>query len=325
MTVPQSIVAQVKKLRAKIEQHNYNYYVLDRPQITDAEYDGLFRELQRIERQYPQLVTRESPTQRVGAAPLSDFAQVRHRTPMLSLNNAFEHDEVAAFDKRVREALDAETVEYAAEPKFDGLAISLNYEKSLLVTGATRGDGYTGEDVTANLRTIRAIPLKLRTAHPPELLEVRGEVLMPRVEFERLNLRQRGQDDKEFANPRNAAAGTLRQLDPRITATRRLMFYAYGIGAAPDGGLRKHSKVLDWLAELGFPVSAERKVVKGVDGLLGFYRTIGAKREQLPFDIDGVVYKVNDLAAQNILGFVSRAPRYAIAHKFPAEEANTIV
>ena len=325
MTVPKSILAQVQKLRADIEQHNHYYYVLDRPQITDAEYDGLFRELQHIEQQFPQLVTLESPTQRVGAAPLSEFTQVKHRMPMLSLNNAFEDVEVAAFDKRVREALDVETVEYAAEPKFDGLAISLSYEKSLLITGATRGDGYTGEDVTANLRTIRAIPLKLRTAHPPELLEVRGEVLMPKVEFERLNLRQRGQGDKEFVNPRNAAAGTLRQLDPRITATRRLMFYAYGIGTTPDGSLRKHSQVLEWLAELGFPVTSERKVVKGVDGLLDYYRTIGAKREQLPFDIDGVVYKVNDLSAQNILGFVSRAPRYAIAHKFPAEEAITVV
>ena len=326
MAIAEKILARAKQLRTEIERHNYRYYVLDRPQITDAEYDRLFRELQDIEQQYPQLVTPDSPTQRVGAAPLDEFAQITHRTPMLSLNNAFEREEVAAFDKRAREALDVAMVEYAAEPKFDGLAISLNYQQGLLASGATRGDGYSGEDVTANLRTIRAIPLKLRTTHPSDLLEVRGEVLMPKAEFERLNFRQREHGEKEFVNPRNAAAGTLRQLDPRVTATRRLMFYAYGIGAPPaDGKLHKHSQVLDWLAGLGFPVTAERKVVKGVDGLLDYYRAIGAKREQLPFDIDGVVYKVNDLAAQDMLGHVSRAPRYAIAHKFPAEEAITVV
>ena len=325
MTVPSHIAAHARKLRSSIEQHNFNYYVLDRPLIPDAEYDRLFRELQELEQKYPQLVTSDSPTQRVGAAPRTDFAQVTHRTPMLSLNNAFEDDAVVAFDRRVREALESEHVEYAAEPKFDGLAVSLAYEHGVLTTGATRGDGYTGEDVTANLRTIRAIPLRLRGPHPPAWLEVRGEVLMLKADFKQLNRMQSAQGDKEFANPRNAAAGSLRQLDPRITATRRLAFFAYGTGGTDYGKLSRHSQVLERLADLGFPVTAEREVVAGIAGLLGYYRAIGARREQLPFDIDGVVYKVNDLAAQNTLGFVSRAPRFAIAHKFPAEEATTVV
>ncbi len=323
--VPKSIRARVEKLRADIEQHNHNYYVLDRPTVPDAEYDRLFRELLQLEEHYPRLVVPESPTQRVGAAPLKDFTQFTHRTPMLSLNNAFEDEEVRAFDRRVCEALEVEDVEYAAEPKFDGLAISLTYVTGLLTTGATRGDGYTGEDVTANLRTVRAIPLKLRGAHPPGLLEVRGEVLMQKADFEQLNRRQREQGEKEFVNPRNAAAGSLRQLDPRITATRRLAFYAYGTGAPDYGKLRRHSQVLELLAELGFPVTPERRVMQGVAGLLDYYRAIGIRRVELPYDIDGVVYKVNDLAAQNALGFVSRAPRFAIAHKFPAEEATTVV
>jgi len=225
----------------------------------------------------------------------------------------------------VREGLESEHVEYAAEPKFDGLAVSLAYEQGVLTTGATRGDGYTGEDVTANLRTIRAIPLRLRGPHPPAWLEVRGEVLMLKDDFECLNRTQSAQGERQFANPRNAAAGSLRQLDPRITAARPLTFFAYGTGGTDYGKLRRHSQVLDWLAELGFPVTAEREVVTGIAGLLDYYRAIGERRGQLPFDIDGVVYKVNDLAAQNTLGFVSRAPRFAIAHKFPAEEAATVV
>ncbi|MDB5812607.1 MAG: ligase, NAD-dependent [Betaproteobacteria bacterium] len=325
MAIAPEIDARVAQLRAELDQHNYNYYALDRPVISDAEYDGLFRELQSLEQQHPELVTADSPTQRVGTEPLAQFAQVTHRTPMLSLGNAFADDEIAAFDKRVREGLDADAVEYAAEPKFDGLAISLIYVDGRLATAATRGDGYTGEDVTANLRTLRAIPLKLRTTKAPEMLEVRGEVLMLRADFERMNQRQRELGEREFVNPRNAAAGSLRQLDPRITATRRLAFYAYGTGAAVDPELRKHSQLLDRLSELGFPVTAERAVVKGVEGMLGYYGAIGARRAKLPFDIDGVVYKVNDLSAQNTLGFVSRAPRYAIAHKFPAEEATTVV
>jgi len=325
MAVPHSIAARVEQLRAELEQHNYHYYVLDSPLIPDAEYDRLFRELQELEQKHPQLVTPESPTQRVGAAVQTDFAPVAHATPMLSLNNAFEEEAVVAFDRRVREALEAACVDYAAEPKFDGLAVSLAYERGVLTTGATRGDGYTGEDVTANVRTIRAIPLRLRGPHPPAWLEVRGEVLMLKADFERLNCAQSAQGEKAFVNPRNAAAGSLRQLDPRITAARPLAFFAYGIGGTDYGKLQRHSQMLDWLAGLGFPVTAERQVVTGIAGLLDYYRAIGQRRGQLPFDIDGVVYKVNDLAAQNTLGFVSRAPRFAIAHKFPAEEAVTVV
>src|SRR4051812_590611 len=232
MAIAPEIIARVAALRAEIDQHNYNYYALDQPVVSDAEYDGLFRELQALEAQYPALISNDSPTQRVGAEPLAEFAQVTHRTPMLSLGNAFADEEITAFDKRIREAIDAPTVEYAAEPKFDGLAISLIYVDGKLATAATRGDGYNGEDVTANLRTLRAIPLKLRTADVPALLEVRGEVLMLRADFERMNQRQRELGQREFVNPRNAAAGSLRQLDPRITATRRLAFYAYGTGSA---------------------------------------------------------------------------------------------
>lgn len=325
MTVPSQIAARVKRLRDEIEQSNYNYYVLDRPAISDAEFDRLFRELEQIERQYPQLIIPDSPTQRIGAAPLADFEPVKHRTPMLSLNNALKDDDVMAFDRRMREELDLDHVEYAAELKFDGVAVSLTYTKGLLTTGATRGDGYTGEDVTLNLRTIRAIPLKLRATHPPNLFEVRGEVLMLKADFDRLNLEQRERREKEFVNPRNAAAGSLRQLDPRITAGRRLTFYAYGIGDQDYGSLHKHSQTLDKLVELGFPVSVEHKIIKGIEGLLGYYHSVGAKRDKLPFQIDGVVYKVNDLIAQRQIGFVSRAPRFALAHKYPAEEATTTV
>ncbi len=325
MSVPKPIATHAAQLRGAVEEHNYNYYVLDRPVISDAEYDRLFQELQGIEGQYPQLISADSPTQRVGAAPLSEFAQVTHRTPMLSLNNAFDESEVVAFDKRICEALDVTTVEYAAEPKFDGLAVSIVYENGRLTTGATRGDGYTGEDVTANLRTVRAIPLKLRGAHQQHRFEVRGEVLMLKADFERMNRRQQEMSEKEFVNPRNAAAGSLRQLDPRITATRPLTFYAYGAAAPMDGRIRSHTQLLDRLAELGLPVTLERRTITGVQGLLEYYRDIGGRRQQLPFDIDGVVYKVDDLAAQQQLGFVSRAPRFAIAHKFPAEEASTIV
>ena len=316
------IKTRIKQLREDIERHNYQYYALDQPLISDAEYDLLFRELQDLEARHPELVSPDSPTRRIGTAPLSEFAEIKHRVPMLSLNNAFDEDEVAAFDRRVREALDAGEIEYATEPKFDGLAISLTYEHGVLVHGATRGDGYTGEDVTANLRTVKAIPLRLGGKHLPALLEVRGEVLMLKADFEQLNRAQRDKGEKEFVNPRNAAAGSLRQLDSRITATRRLTFFAYGLGAAegvPE--FKKHSELLGYLAEHHFPVARERRVVKGVSGLLDCYRMIGDRRPRLPYDIDGVVYKVNDLAAQQKLGFVSRAPRFAIAHKFPAEEA----
>ncbi|HEY0335871.1 MAG TPA: NAD-dependent DNA ligase LigA, partial [Burkholderiales bacterium] len=302
--------------------HNYQYYALDEPLISDAQYDVLFRELQALEAQYPELVTSDSPTQRIGAQPQTAFGQLKHRLPMLSLSNAFETEEVSAFDRRVREALGVEEVEYAAEPKFDGLAISLTYSDGVFVRGATRGDGYTGEDVTANLRTIRAIPLRLSAAKAPALLEVRGEVLMLKRDFEAMNASQRAKGEREFVNPRNAAAGTLRQLDARITASRRLTFYAYGLGAAEGAPqLMRHSEVLDFLAGNRFRVAAERDVVTGVQGLLTYYQGIGEQRARLAYDIDGVVYKVNALAAQERLGYVARAPRFAIAHKFAAEEA----
>lgn len=315
-------VARAQQLRDEIDRHNYSYYALDDPLISDAEYDRLYRELQELEARHPEIVTPESPTQRVGAAPLQAFATVEHQVPMLSLNNAFDAEDVAGFDRRVREALEADCVEYAAEPKFDGLAVSLVYEHGRLVRGATRGDGHAGEDVTANLRTIRAIPVRLDDPRPPALVEVRGEVLMLKADFERLNEAQRGRGEKEFANPRNAAAGSLRQLDSRITASRPLAFFAYGVGEArglPDFG--RHSELLDYLAARRQPVSRERRVVAGVEGMLGYYQTMASRRGGLPYDIDGVVYKVNAVEAQRRLGFVARAPRFAVAHKFPAEEA----
>jgi len=318
------VPSRVHALRKEIEHHNYQYYVLDAPSIPDAEYDQLWRELQTLEAAHPELASAISPTQRVGAAPLAAFSQISHRQAMLSLNNAFGDTEVAAFDKRVREGLGTEEVEYAVEPKFDGLAISLIYEKGRLVCGATRGDGNTGEDVSANLRTIKAIPLHLDTE--ADLLEVRGEVLMLRRDFERLNEAQRARGEKEFVNPRNAAAGSLRQLDSKVTAERRLHFFVYGIGASEGWPtVDTHDAVMHRLAALRLPVSTERAVVRGLPGLLDFYRLMGARRSTLPFDIDGVVYKVNRLADQTRLGFVSRAPRFAIAHKFPAEEALTTI
>jgi DNA ligase (NAD+) len=317
---------RAKRLRAQLADANYRYYVLDAPTISDAEYDRLFRELQEVEARHPELATPDSPTQRIGAAPVAAFGTVRHRVPMLSINNAFDAAEVEAFDRRVREALDGGEIEYACEPKFDGLAISLAYERGAFVQGATRGDGYSGEDVTPNLRTVGGIPLRLRGGQPPRLLEVRGEVLMYRRDFEALNARQRAQGGKEFANPRNAAAGSLRQLDSRITAGRPLRFFAYGVGESQAMKVpATQSALLDRLAALGLPVCPERAVVKGAAGLLEYYRRCGQRRERLPYDIDGVVYKVNRLDLQRELGFVARAPRFALAHKFPAEEAATEV
>ena len=326
MAAPRELVDRAKKLRARIEDANRRYYVLDSPTIDDAEYDRLFRELQALEASHPDLASPDSPTQRVGAAPAEEFGTVRHRVPMLSINNAFADEEVAAFDRRVRESLGVESVEYACEPKFDGLAVNLTYERGGFVRGATRGDGYSGEDVTANLRTVRSIPLRLQSTAPPRRVEVRGEVLMYRRDFEALNARQREKGEKEFANPRNAAAGSLRQLDSRITASRPLRFFAYGVGETEDLRLPEtQARLLDLLADLGLPVCAAREVAKGVDGMLAFYRQLGAKRARLPYDIDGVVYKVNRLDRQRELGFVARAPRFALAHKFPAEEATTEV
>jgi DNA ligase (NAD+) len=322
MAVTEKARRRADALRRDIETHSHRYYVLDAPTIPDAEYDKLFQELVELEAAYPELVAPDSPTQRVGGMPLEEFPQVIHRTPMLSLNNAFTEEDVIGFDRRVREGLGKEEIEYAAEPKFDGLAISLLYDRGRFVQGATRGDGYTGEDVTANLRTVRSIPLKLRHARPPGSVEVRGEVVMYKADFERLNARQRERGEKEFANPRNAAAGSLRQLDPKITASRPLRFFAYGVG--DSRGFRRHSEVLDWIAERGLPVS-ERATVRGLSGLFGFYRSMGEKRDKLPYAIDGVVYKVNRLDYQQSLGFVSRAPRFAVAHKYAPEEAITEV
>ncbi|MBD9431514.1 NAD-dependent DNA ligase LigA [Achromobacter sp. ACM03] len=339
------------RLRAEIEQHNVRYYVYDDPSISDAEYDRLMRELQALEAEHPELVTPESPTQRVGAAPVSAFGSVRHVVPMLSLGNAFDEEDVTAFDRRVTDTLrgagllgPAQQADYFCELKLDGLAISLRYEDGRLVQAATRGDGQTGEDVTSNIRTIKAIPLQLKGAYP-KVLEVRGEVLMNRADFEKLNQAQAKRDEKVFVNPRNAAAGSLRQLDPRITAKRPLRFFAYGWGevqglAGSQGGLfaeasagaaeasqlpeKSHGAMLDWLASLGLPVNVKHNHrASGAEGLMAFYAKVGKLRPELPYDIDGVVYKVDSLPAQKVLGFVARAPRFALAHKFAAEEATT--
>jgi DNA ligase (NAD+) len=324
MPAPREVAERVRLLRREIERHNHLYYVLDAPEVSDAEWDAMFAELASLEAAHPELVTPDSPTQRVGARPAEGFAEVTHRVPMLSLANAFADEDVAAFDRRCREILDAPAIDYSCELKFDGLAVSLAYEDGVFVRGATRGDGETGEDVTANLRTVKAIPLRLRADAPPRLLEIRGEVLMLRRDFEAYNERARAAGEKVLVNPRNGAAGGLRQLDPALTARRRLSFFAYGIGAHEGWSVPPtHAGLLDALAGLGFPVAKDRRVATGEAGLLAFYRDIGAKRESLPCDIDGVVYKVNSLAQQAALGFVARAPRWAVAHKFPAEEATT--
>jgi len=319
------------ELRHAIELHNERYYVLDAPTISDAEYDALFRELQALEQQFPALATPDSPTQRVGGVAAAAFGTVTHRVPMLSLNNAFSDEEVEAFDRRARESLGVDTIEYAVETKFDGLAISLTYIDGVLTVGATRGDGTRGENVTANLRTVGAIPLRLPGADVPPLLEARGEVLMMKRDFEALNAAQAAKGEKTFANPRNAAAGALRQQDAKVTASRRLAFFAYGVGSVDWGSKGRaivpatHDALMSRLASLRLPVTSERAVVRGCRGLLEYYRDIGARRDSLPFEIDGVVYKVNDLARQERLGFVSRAPRFALAHKFPAAEMATEV
>lgn len=323
--------ARAHFLRREIERLNHAYYVLDEPLVPDAEYDSLFRELEALEAAHPELRVSESPTQRVGAPVASGLANVRHATPMLSLANAFDEAEVQSFDRRVREGLETESeVAYAAELKFDGLAISLRYEKGRLVQGATRGDGSIGEDVTANVRTIRAIPLQLQSesGRAFEVLEIRGEVLMYHADFAALNAQQVAAGQKEFVNPRNAAAGALRQLDPAVTARRTLRFFGYGLGEVigPDDVLPKsQSSLLEWLRDAGIPVAPHRRRAMGVAGLMDFYRDMATRRAGLPFAIDGVVYKVDDFSAQRQLGFVSRAPRFAIAHKFPAEEALTTV
>ena len=322
--------ARMAWLTAELNRHSHAYHVLDAPTIPDAEFDNMFAQLQQLEAAHPELIAADSPTHRVGAAPAPQFAQVTHSVPMLSLNNGFSEQDIIAFDRRVGAILNPapgdHVVEYAVELKFDGLAINLRYEDGLFVQAATRGDGATGEDVTANIRTVRSIPLLLHGSNLPRVLEVRGEVLMEKAAFARLNARQLDAGQKQFANPRNAAAGSLRQLDSRITAGRSLSFFAYGIGALDGVALpASHSALLDWYQTMKVPVSPERAVVFGAAGLLAYFDAITQRRAGLPYDIDGVVYKVNQIEAQQRLGFVSRAPRYALAHKFPAEEALTTV
>lgn len=318
---------RVRELREEIAEHNYRYYVLADPSVPDAEYDRLMRELEALEEAHPELVDPDSPTQRVGARAAEGFATVEHEVPMLSLGNAFETEEVEAFDRRVRDTLDIDRVVYTGEPKLDGLAISLRYEAGRLVRAATRGDGRTGEDVTANVRTIRAVPLKLRSPDAPDPLEVRGEIYMTRSGFTALNRGLEAEDQKTFVNPRNAAAGSLRQLDPKVTARRPLRFFAYSAivyRQGSDAGLgASQLESLDRLAALGFPVSSMATRRAGVEALLKFYREVQEQRAELDFDIDGVVYKVDDFDQQRELGYVSRSPRWALAHKFPAEEEMT--
>jgi DNA ligase (NAD+) len=314
-------------LQIELARLEHAYYVLDQPLVPDAEYDRLYRELLDLEQKHPDWISADSLSQRVGGTPLKVFNEVKHAVPMLSLNNAFEESELINFDRRCRDGLGLEGVEYACELKFDGLAITLRYEHGILVQAATRGDGASGEDVTINIRTIRAIPLRLTGKKIPDVLEVRGEVFMHRDDFEKMNKHAATLGEKEFANPRNAAAGSLRQLDSKITAKRPLSFFAYGLGAFEPANWppKTHSQLLDHYVELGLPVCQERRVVSSVEGLNQFYQEIGRKRNQLPYEIDGVVYKVNSFIQQNTLGFVSRAPRFAIAHKYPAQEEITTV
>ena len=316
----------VLALKKEIQEHNFNYYVKDDPTIADSAYDDLMRKLEGLEKQYPELITEDSPTQRVGMLSNTAFNQVSHIKPMLSLNNVFHEDELVAFDKRIKTDLGIESINYAVEPKFDGLAIALIYEEGFFSLGATRGDGFTGEDVTHNLKTIKSIPLKIDTKSLPSRIEIRGEVVMFKEDFLALNKKQVELGQKVFANPRNAAAGSLRQLDSNITATRPLRFYAYSIDfEGIENILTSHSESIKLLNELKIPTTNLVKNVNDIKGLLAYYHEIIDKRQELPFDIDGVVYKVNSLNHQDELGFVSRAPRWAVAHKFPAEEAESQV
>ncbi|MDX9990216.1 NAD-dependent DNA ligase LigA [Thiothrix unzii] len=316
---------QLEKLRQQLRYHNHLYYVLDDPQIPDVEYDRLFRELQALETAHPELITPDSPTQRVGAAPLTEFGEIKHAIPMLSLGNVFSDEELLAFDKRIHDRLksDAET-EFVAEPKLDGLAISILYENGVFTRAATRGDGETGEDVTHNVRTIASVPLRLLGEGYPTVLEVRGEIYMPKAGFEAFNAKMRALGEKTFVNPRNAAAGSLRQLDPRLTAQRPLDIFCYAVGQV-DGGTvpDTHFAILQQFRAWGLRVCPDIRIVQGAQGCLDYFREIGARRNSLPYDIDGVVYKVNSIATQQELGFISRAPRWAIAHKFPAQEEIT--
>ena len=334
MTDVHTATLRISQLRSQLDAHNHSYYVLDEPSVPDAEYDRLFRELQRLEAEHPELVTAQSPTQRVGGAALAAFGEVRHEVPMLSLGNAFAENDMQVFDRRVREGLGdllpatdlfgaGAEIEYCCEPKLDGLAVSLLYRDGLLVRGATRGDGSTGEDISSNVRTLRNVPLQLQGEGYPAVLEVRGEVFMSRAGFEALNARQLANDAKPFANPRNAAAGSLRQLDPKITASRPLEFCCYGIGQVEGELAATQVGVLQQLKAWGLPISRELKKVKGVEQCLAYYRDIGERRSNLAYEIDGVVFKVNDIGFQRELGFRAREPRWAIAHKFPASEELT--
>lgn len=323
-----SIALQLQQLRQQLEEYSYQYYVLDDPSMPDAEYDRLYRQLQQLEAAHPELITTDSPTQRVGAVPISKFGQVAHSVAMLSLDNAFDAGEFHAFSKRIAERLDASAeFSFCCEPKLDGLAVSIRYENGILVQAATRGDGYTGEDITSNVKTIRAVPLKLKGSKVPAVLEVRGEVFMPLAGFTAMNDKARAESEKVFANPRNAAAGSLRQLDPKITAQRPLMFYAYAVGAVEDAeGLlngQSHHRRLMQLKDWGLPVCPEIRLVSGGEAALEYYQDILSRRAKLTYEIDGVVIKVDNLAQQQALGFVARAPRWAIAFKFPAQEMLT--
>lgn len=322
---------EYEQLIQQLNEHAYHYYVLDEPVIADQEYDALYKELLSIESANPDWISPESPTQRVADRPLDKFSQVKHTLPMLSLGNVFSEDELIEFNQRIIRSLnksniDASQITYCAEPKLDGLAVSIRYEQGQLVQAATRGDGSTGEDITANIKTIQSIPLALRGNEYPEVLEVRGEVVMPRDGFKRYNQWALEHGEKVFANPRNGAAGSLRQLDPRKTAQRPLAFYAYSVGVVePNHQQQRHSDVLAWLKQLGLPVNHLTEVVCGVDECQSYYLKVGQLRDGLNFDIDGVVYKVDDLNLQETLGFVTKAPRWATAHKFPAEEATTLI
>lgn len=318
---------KINQLKDQLNYHSHQYYVLDDPEIPDAEYDRLYRELQSLEQQFPELISSDSPTQRVGDKPLQGFTQVKHEIPMLSLDNVFNENELSDFNKRIQQRLEMDQeISFAAEPKLDGLAVSLLYENGLLVRAGTRGDGTTGEDITQNIRTIHSIPLKLLGNQVPQVLEVRGEVFMPKAGFEKLNQQAREIDEKVFVNPRNAAAGSLRQLDPRITAKRPLAMYCYAVGKIEGAeNLDTHSELLNRLQQWGLPLCNERQLVKGVDGCLEYFEAMSEMRNNLPYEIDGIVYKVDSLKLQKELGFVAKAPRWAIAHKFPAQEEVTRV
>ncbi|NVK36752.1 MAG: NAD-dependent DNA ligase LigA [Gammaproteobacteria bacterium] len=322
-----AVVAEVNDLHTQLNQANYQYYVLDDPQLPDAQYDRLFHRLKELETQYPQLLTPDSPTQRVGAAPLSHFDQVTHEVAMLSLDNAFNEQDMRDFNRRILDRLkQTDAITYACEPKLDGIAVSLLYENGVLVRAATRGDGAVGENITQNIRTVPSIPLKLLGNDFPPVLEVRGEVYMPKKGFEAFNEKARANDEKLFVNPRNAAAGSLRQLDPKITASRPLEFCCYSLGRVDGADLpNTHSAILNLFSRWGFKINPEMKVVNGIEGCLEYYDNLAQKRNDLAYEIDGIVFKVDDINFQQQLGFVSRAPRWAIAHKFPAQEEMTLL